>query len=473
MDVRLDLERRKSMGRNKWLACAGISVLFVMAGCQADGSARPFEKFRNNARGEYVETVSDALPAAGDELPAEPTLDDYVAYAALHNAGLEAAFNRWKAALEKIPQAKSLPDPQFNYRYYISEVETRVGAMRQGAGVSQMFPWIEKLLVRGDAAAAAAQTARQRFRKERWQLARRVADAYWELYYLDRSIAVVGENMRLVEHLESVARTMYKTAAASHPDFLSAQVELGKLEDRLRSLQDLRGPAAAELNGALNRPVAANVPPPSPAEQAAVAVDDEQLLAWLAESNPQLAAMDAEVERRRREVRLARLAYVPDLMLGVDYTELNDSTGGRHPSDDGKDAVVLMASINLPIWVDRINAGIREARFRHYAAMLDRHQTAADLAAGLKRAAYDYRDAERKLTLYRDMLLPKARQLVKTDEAAFRGGTATFLDLVDAQRVLLEFDLAATRARADRDKSLARIEAFLARPLAAETQLSH
>ncbi|MEE9371057.1 MAG: hypothetical protein V3W45_06260, partial [Sedimentisphaerales bacterium] len=57
-------------------------------------------------------------------------LQDYLRYAALHNAGLKAAFERWKAAIEQIPQAESLPDPKFTYGYFINEVETRVGPQK-------------------------------------------------------------------------------------------------------------------------------------------------------------------------------------------------------------------------------------------------------------------------------------------------------------------------------------------------------
>ena len=51
------------------------------------------------------------------------TLQDYLSYAALNNAGLKAAFEQWKSSLEQIPQVKALPDPQFTYGYYIEKVE--------------------------------------------------------------------------------------------------------------------------------------------------------------------------------------------------------------------------------------------------------------------------------------------------------------------------------------------------------------
>ena len=45
-------------------------------------------------------------------LPARPDLQDFLRVAALNNPGLEAAFDRWKAALERLPQVRALPDPR-------------------------------------------------------------------------------------------------------------------------------------------------------------------------------------------------------------------------------------------------------------------------------------------------------------------------------------------------------------------------
>ena len=63
-------------------------------------------------------------------------LRGYLIEAALNNPGLEAVFNHWKAALERVPQAKTLPDPRFSYRYFIQEIETRVGPQRQAFEIS-------------------------------------------------------------------------------------------------------------------------------------------------------------------------------------------------------------------------------------------------------------------------------------------------------------------------------------------------
>jgi len=438
-----------------------IGAAVLWAGCATRGYDRSFPTY---ARKAYQADIPDQPQASEPvKLTAGSGLNAYLAYAARNNPGLEAAFNRWKAALERIPQVEALPDPRFTYRYYVDEIETRVGAMRQGFALSQTFPWLGKLELRGDVAAERAKVERQRFEAAKLKLFYEVKDAYYEYHYLWRSIAIVRENLQLVKHMEQVARTRYRAAAGSHPEVIRAQVEMGRLEDRLKSLQDLRRPIMAKLNAALNRPVDAELPWPTEIPEIQVSFSDRQMLAWLEESNPELMAMDAEIAAARYGTELAKKDYFPDVTLGVDYTDVAGSTGGRRPSDDGKDAVAVTASINLPIWYAKLAAGLREARFRQWAAWLARLQKANELSAGLKLVLYRFRDAERKIDLFRDTLVPKAVEAVKTSEAAFRAGKASFTDLIDAQRLLLEFELAAERALADRAQRLAELEMLVGR----------
>jgi len=454
------------MTRRKLLVSALVAAGLIQTGC----ATRPGPVRLHPAEPGVAQPVPPAAPDPSAKLP-DPSrsadLGDLLAYAALNNPGLEAAFNRWKAAMERVPQVKALPDPRFSYRYYVSEVETRVGAMRQGFGLSQTFPWLGKLELRGDAAGEAAKVEEQRFEAARLKLFYEVKDAYCEYYFLRRSISIVRENLQLVGHMEQVARTRYKAAAASHPDVIRAQLELGKLEDRLKSLQDLRRPIMARLNAALNRPAGAELPWPTEIPYRPASFTDEQILAWLGESSPELKAMDAEIAAARHRTDLAKKEYFPDVTIGVDYTNVANSTSGRHPGDDGQDIVAVMASVNLPIWYDKLAAGVREARYRQWAASLARRQRANDLAAQAKLVLYRLRDAERKIDLYRDTLVPKATEAVRTSESAFRSGKAGFTDLIDAQRAMLEFELAAERASADRAQRLAELETLVGRELTA------
>lgn len=404
-------------------------------------------------------------------LPEKPELSDLLAYAALRNAGLEAAFNRWRAALERVPQAKALPEPRFTYRYFIREVETRVGAQRNSFELAQRFPWFGKLAARGDLAAEAANAERQRYAAARLKLFYQVKQAYYEYYYLGKAIAITDENLRLVKHVEALARTRYKTDAGSHPDVIRAQVELGKLSDALASLKDLREPIVARLNAALNRPPSALVGPyPTSIETEKVKFTSEELLSGLIQANPELKRLDSEIARRKRAVELARKDYFPDFTFGLAWIDTARSIAGRRPDDDGNDPLIAMVSVNLPIWRDKLAAAVREARHSHTMAVHRRTQKANSLAAELNMALFGFRDAERKIELYRDTLLPKARQAFEATQAAYRPGKASFSDLVDAERELLKSELDHQRALADRAQRLAELEMLVGRKLPAQAE---
>ncbi|NIO13694.1 MAG: TolC family protein, partial [Xanthomonadales bacterium] len=180
--------------------------------------ARPdFTRSGFTASGGQGARVEIYAPGARAQLPSlgqDSTLADYLQYAALNNPGLEAAFHRWQAALEKVPQARALPDPRLTYAHFIEEVETRVGPQESKLGLMQKFPWFGKRRLRGEAAWEAAEAARERYEAEKLKLFFRVKDAYYEYAYLAGAVRVVQQMKSLVRQLEQVARTRYTVGAA-------------------------------------------------------------------------------------------------------------------------------------------------------------------------------------------------------------------------------------------------------------------
>ena len=392
------------------------------------------------------------------------TLQDYLAYSAMHNPNLEAAFNQWKAALERVPQVKALPDPKFQYKYFIEEVETRVGPQKQSFGLTQAFPWFGTLKLAGDVAGQAALAAQQRYEAARQKLFYEVKDAYYEYAYLAKAIEITRENVSLVKHLESVVLSRYQASAGGHPAVIRAQVEWGKLDDRLRTLTDLRKPLVARLNATLNRPAKAPLPWPSPMGFEPIDVNEETLMASLATSNPELKAMGFEVTKNERAVSLARKSTRPDFALGLSAIDTSSAVYAT-PPDSGKDPVVASLSMTIPLWQGKNKASIREAKLRHLVAQKAKKNAINTLSSLLQMAIFQLQDAQRKIGLYGDTLLPKANESLKVTESAFRAGSGNFTDLVDAQRILLEFALAKERALAHYAQSQAKIEYLVGRPV--------
>jgi outer membrane protein TolC len=446
------------------VAVAAVAVLtsVLCVGCDSPEQQQAMGEFKG-CQGYTAQCATQ--PVADAELPRltdKSTLADYLAFAALNNPGLRAAFERWKAALEMIPQARSLPDPQFTFRYFAVPQEMRDGDMRFAYELGQTLPWFGKLELKGDMAAQDAQAALKRFEGERLALFSRVAEAYYEYYYVVRAGEIARDNVGLLKSIEQVALGRYRAGPGSQPDVIRAQVELGKMENEASSLGDMLTSAAAKLNAAMNRPSDAPLPKGIVAAAPAPAFSDQMLVAWMVQSNPELAAMEFDIARERKGVELAGKDFYPDFMIGAEFDQM---TKASDVSGSPMDPVAIMLSVNIPIWRDKYAAEVRQAKTRQSAALCEKKEKLNSLTADLKMESFNFRNAQRKVSLYRDTLLPKAQQALKSTQASYQTGTAGFSDLIDTQRELLEFELNYERALADSRQAIARLEAIVGRPI--------
>jgi outer membrane protein TolC len=387
-------------------------------------------------------------------------LADYLRYASLNNAELKANFEQWKAALEQIPQAKALDDPKFTYSYFIEEVETRVGPQQQKFGIMQVFPWFGKIQARTDVAAAKAQAAKQRYEATKLKLFRQVKVAFYEFAYLATAIDIAKHNLELLQHFEEVARTKYLTATAIHPDIIRAQVELAKLEDILKSLQQLREPTVAKLNSILNRPIDAELDWPDKSQPEQVQLDRKLLVQVLKRANPELAELSWEIQAQKASVKLAKKKFYPDIGVGLDWIQ-TDGAVSPGLKGSGDDPLILMFSMNIPLWQNNYKAAEQQARANVRKIQAQRTDAENKILSRVFEVIYDIEDSQRKMHLYGDVLISKAQELIQASETAYKAGTIDFLSLIDAQRMLLKYELDYERAVTNSQQKFAELEMLI------------
>jgi outer membrane protein TolC len=385
-----------------------------------------------------------------DEPNALQTLSDYLRYASSNNAELKAQFEEWRAALEQIPQAKALPDPEMKYGKYVQQSDMH---MDQMINVMQTFPWLGKIEARTDAASANAKAARQRLEAAKLKLYWQVKKEFYEFLYLKEAIDIAEQNLELIKHFEEVALTKYITATGTHPDVIRAQIELAKLDEILVSLRELKKPQVAKLNAILNRPAEAALDWPQKPPVYKLSMGYAQLTQVLKEKNPQLAELDWMIESARSEVKLAQKKFYPDIGVGAEWTQF-DKRGGN----SGRDSVALMFQINIPLWRDSYKAAEEQAHANVRKVTQQKIDIENSLVSQVADVLYKIEESQRQMNLHGNILVPKAEELVNASETAYKAGTIDFLSLIDSQRMLLEHNLDYQRAITDNQQKLAELE---------------
>jgi cobalt-zinc-cadmium efflux system outer membrane protein len=415
-----------------------------LAGCVSVPEKEIRANYRETERAVY-ETAHRTVSTP--RFDGNATLDDYLHHAFSHSPELRAAFDRWKAALERIPQARSLDDPTLSFEYFIEQMDTRYQA-----SLTQIFPAFGKLDLREQKAASEADAAMHMFEAERLMLFDRVVKAFHEYHYLSRAIQVTDENHQLLADLEQVVTTRYKAGLAPFSDLIKTQVEKDRLANELGTLRDERAPRSAALAALLNLPVYDVLPWPKASPSGPAVVDVEFLDDMLKDLNPELKAAAAMIAAETYHEKLARKSFLPDFMLGASWMVMPGMEGKRDETDAG-----LMAGITIPIWWGKYRAEIREAQAMIQAASNERDNMQNMLKAELSMAVFKLRDAERRIGLFTSALIPKATQALEVAKQEFASGKSEFMTLIDAQRTWLEFRLMLERASADREIAIGEI----------------
>jgi len=429
--------------RSAWL------VALLGGGLFLTGCATPLEQPLLSLYQDTHDSVYK-MPDATDTV-ARPdgnsTFDDYLQHGFAHNPKLRASFDRWKAALERIPQARALDDPELSFEYMIEQYD-----LRYRTGLRQVFPAFGKLELRNKRAAAEAEAAMYTFETERFMLYEQVAKAFHEYHYLAQSTAITAENLQLLSDLEVVVTTRYKASLTPFSDLIKVQVEKDRLDNELATLRDERGAQSSALAALLNLPTNETLPWPK-VEPSDDSIIDEAIFASMLEYlNPELKAADATVAAETYRKELAQRSFLPNFVLGVSWMVMPGTNGNGDENDFG-----LTAGITLPLWRGKYRAEVREAEAETRAATNEKTDLRNSLRAELGMLVFKARDAERRIALFTDSLIPKAKQALEVARKEFSAGKTDFMALIDAQRTLLEFMLMAERAAADREIALAEI----------------
>jgi len=397
----------------------------------------------------------EAIVLAPDSGP-----EAYVRLALERNPRIRARVRELEALGLRVPQVTSWNDPMLALSSPVgSGVQTAAGEVDGALGVSQGIPLPAKLRSRGKIAEQVVRVALENLRSERLAVASEVKQAYFALYLAHVSIDVTQENLQLLARLRDVAEAKYAAGTAPQQDLLRAEVELYNVSNELITLEQRSRTAVARLNVLMDRDVLAEVPAPSVVEPARIGARIEELLARAVEDNPELAALQERTRADLEAVHLARLQGYPDFNLGALFTSI--SSAGISPVASGKDVLGLTLGMTLPVWRERIRAGILEQSARVLASAERYRGARNDVFFAIQDLFTRVDAAYRSAVLLRDGILPRARQAVGVSESGYQAGEVDFTTLIDNWQRLLELTLTYHQALTALEQEVAELEQVL------------
>lgn len=378
------------------------------------------------------------------------TLDQILRTAEANNPEIRAAQKRWDAAKAKIGVENAWEKPQITYERMYSGDE-------KVFGVSQEIPFPGKLALKGQVASKEAAMAEQDFRAKAIEVRSKAKAAYAMYFRAVKSLDIFEENIELMRRFSKAAESKYAVGKVSQTDVLRAQIELSKMLNMLVTLNQEKETAQAMLNTLLNlhpqNPLGLPEEPPVLRLRQPLEGLQETALA----RRPELLGAQAAVERSRKARISSRLEYLPDFMAQYRFRQ------AANPEMDQTNDV--MVGVTVPLWfwkqnrMTRMAAAEEEMNRAEYQAM--RNMT----LFGVKDLLVKTQTAERLIELYRTSVIPQAEQALRISENAYQSDQATFLELIDVQRNLLQFRIEHYEHMASYEQWAAELERLIGKDL--------
>lgn len=389
-------------------------------------------------------------------LPAQ-TLDDYLAIALKNNPGIKAQNTEYQAARQKITQAGALPDPQVNASVFIRPMMLPMGNQLGSISAMQMFPWFGALGAMKNEAAQMAEVKQQAVQVTQNALAFQVKSAWYPLLELEIQGQILQEKKRVLEISKELASIKFQHGQAPMADAIRADIMIDEVVTQITLLEEKRRPLEAAFNLLLNRPadtpVVITATLPEIAHSAMIQPNSSIA------NNPALAVFDKQIQAEQAAEQAANFLRKPMFGAGLQYMPLIKRKGHdvHIEPNTGRDMVMPMVSITIPIWRKKYSAAVEERRLMQLAYSDMKTNMENELNAMAEMTGYELDKLVKTANLL-DLQQKKTQQLIDLLMAAYSNNGKDFEEILRLQQQLFGYQSEKAATQTQYQLALAKLE---------------
>lgn len=447
------------------------------------------------------------------------TLDEYLIFAAENNPNLKSKYFQYQAALERVPQVGSLPDPQLSFGLFVTPMERYVGNQVAEISLMQMFPWFGTLGAAKNEMTFMAKAKFEEFNEAKSMLFYEVRANWYAMQLLEKEIAITKENIELLKTMEQIAIARFKsggqsssnssvtgnmggagnqnpnnvssgmggmdmqgqTSTSNSPsqrmnqmggmenmsssgsmiDVLRVRMEINELHNNLALLEDSQIPINARFNQLLNRDRDEALILSDTIMAASMPISLIEIPDSIKSNNPMLRMLEQEEAAYFEQGKMNKKMGLPMVGIGLQY-DIFQPRANNESMMNGRNMLMPMATITIPLWRKKYTASVRESDFMRQSVVEQRRDMSNQLMVSYKDALKDFKDADRRVKMYQEQTL-LANQALNILIVQYTTEGSNFEEVLRMQQQLLDYRLKYLDALIDGNIAVAMMKRLLGR----------
>ena len=396
-------------------------------------------------------------------------LSDAVTAALENNPAIKTTRAKWESARQRIPQAAAWEDPKLTVNSLLGRFVdiSRNGFADQMVTVEQMIPLTGKNRSKERIAAAEAVAGFEDFRRQQLDVISKTKASYFRLANIYLLLDLNDQEEAALSQTVDASKAKFEVGTQSQADYLTADVERQKIIEARRDLEQKLSDEQTKLKVLMNRDPFSPLGRPVSSEALPPDLSTERLRRLTLANRPEVRQAQSMVIGASAKVELAKREWIPDPSVSLQAQHYN---AGRQAISELNAGV----SIDLP-WFNskKYRAGEREAQSDLLAAQQSLEGAQTEAIGMLRDQLQKIETMHHHIELYRDQLLPRARQTVSSYQADYETDRATLIQVLTSENNLRELETMYNQDVTDYRVAFAELESMIGTDLNGRDQSSH
>ncbi len=416
-------------------------------------------QFGDKTKSMKVLTIAILFFTAGITSVSAQSPESLIETAVANNLELKILEKEYLTALEKAPQVSQLPDPEVGLGAFPLPVETRLGPQIIRIGATQMLPWKGILDSKKELELAKAKTLYERIGASTLDLSYQIKQAWYSLYEIEQSQAIIQQNLGILESLDRLALAKIESGKATGADVLRVQLKIEELKQELAILETAKAKPISTINQLLNRDLVTPITITDSLSFAQLPFQKDSLATNIRTTHPMIRMFALQQEVAQKALELNKLDGKPSFGVGLDYIMVN-KRGDTDPAKNGRDIVQLRGSVKIPLFRKKYEAKEREQELVIATLEDKKEDLVSRFMAMIDKAYTDYEIAQLRANLY-EKQITITQSAINILESNYSAKGIGFDELLRLEKELIDYDLKILKAIVQSHQAKISIEKYL------------
>jgi len=383
--------------------------------------------------------------------------DGAIKEALAHNPTLAIAREQISQARARVTQGYALPEPSVSALLLgANGIASPQTGNETDLGIGITIPFPNKIILRGQAAKADLGNFDAMYVQQRQLIASQTAQAYDSLLVALRHREDLVVTKTLAEDFVKKTQARFNAGTAAKLDVVKGQVDVAQAQNDLIANERGIANARAGLNRLLGRVLGAAIEPADTLGVPVVPSDFDRLERLAMEHRPELRGMQRQRETAHANEQLAQQYFLPDITLGLSRNHIY----GTDPT------YATSIGVDVPIFFWQHQRGeVAEAKHHEAELTAQYSDVVAQVGQDLRNAYATASTAARQVQFLADELVPSAEEQYKIASTTYGLGGSSALEVIDAQRTLLDAKTQYTTSLGALNDAVADLERATGAPL--------